>query len=245
MSPKQLALEVSKHEWYHRIDLGNGIITPGWAPLDPAVYRVPDDLHGKTVLDIGAWDGYWTFEALKRGAKHAVAIDDFSDSTHDSKQRKRGWQTFDLCWGALGLYPNCERVEMSVYELSTQSPALPFDVIFAFGVLYHLRHPLLGLDNMAAVCAPGGDLFIESAICDDFSPYRKGFGGGYAGHMVSEFYPGSEYGGNASNWWVPTLRCLRAMVAAAGFAVQNSWKISGPKDVTQCRGFIHARMPSC
>ena len=45
--------------WYHKIDLPGGITTPGWAPIDPAAYRVPEDLTGMRVLDVGAWDGYW------------------------------------------------------------------------------------------------------------------------------------------------------------------------------------------
>ncbi len=56
------------------------------------------------MLDVGAWDGYWTFEALKRGASQVVAIDDFSDYLGSLEQRDRpGWQTFDLCRDAPGI----------------------------------------------------------------------------------------------------------------------------------------------
>ncbi len=65
--------------WYHRIELPQGVVTPGWAPRVPEAYAIPDDLSGKRVLDIGAWDGYWSFEALRRGAREVVAVDDFSD----------------------------------------------------------------------------------------------------------------------------------------------------------------------
>src|SRR5262245_32354123 len=84
--------------WYHRIELPGGVVTPGWAPLCPPAYRIPEDLTGARVLDVGAWDGYWTFEALKRGAKEVVAIDDFSDylGSLESDQRK-AWATFDIC----------------------------------------------------------------------------------------------------------------------------------------------------
>lgn len=61
--------------WYHKIELPYGIVTPGWAPIDSSAYRIPADLTGKYILDIGAWDGYWTFEALKRGAAKVVSID--------------------------------------------------------------------------------------------------------------------------------------------------------------------------
>jgi tRNA (mo5U34)-methyltransferase len=66
----ELRKRVASYEfWYHRIELPGGVITPGWAPIDPSKYGVPADLHNKRVLDVGAWDGYWTFEALKRGAR--------------------------------------------------------------------------------------------------------------------------------------------------------------------------------
>ena len=89
--------------WYHRIELTDGVVTPGWAPIDAASYRIPDDLSGKRVLDIGAWDGYWSFEALKRGAVQVVAIDDFSDYVgHLETEDRKAWETFDLCREALG-----------------------------------------------------------------------------------------------------------------------------------------------
>ena len=54
--------------WYHKIELPGGVVTPGWAPLNADSYGIPADMSGLRVLDVGAWDGYWTFEALKRGA---------------------------------------------------------------------------------------------------------------------------------------------------------------------------------
>ncbi len=89
--------------WYHRIELPGGVTTPGWAPISREAYRIPADLTGRTVLDVGAWDGYWTFEALRRGAKRVLAIDDFSDFMGSLKESdRRAWQTFDFCRDALG-----------------------------------------------------------------------------------------------------------------------------------------------
>ena len=161
--------------WYHKIDLPGDITTPGWAPIDPPAYRVPKDMSGLRVLDVGAWDGYWSFEALKRGAREVVAIDDFSDFLGNlGKDKRSGWDTFDLCREAFGFTAErCRREEMSVYDVS-EARMGRFDVVFCFGVLYHLRHPLLALDRLAAVCDQA--IFIESAILDDYSPYRGGIG---------------------------------------------------------------------
>jgi tRNA (mo5U34)-methyltransferase len=181
--------------WYHRIELPGGVVTPGWAPIDPARYCIPEDLTGKRVLDIGAWDGYWTWEALRRGAKEVVAIDDFSDDLGAGDKLKRNkWETFDLCREAFGFTtrdPDCVnlscdlhyvnnagqkllRMETSVYTLD--DPELDFgsfDVVFFFGTIYHLKHPLLALEAISKVCR--GALYVETASLDEYSPYRGVF----------------------------------------------------------------------
>jgi tRNA (mo5U34)-methyltransferase len=233
--------------WYHRVALPGGIVTPGVSPLNAAAYGVPNDLTGKRVLDVGAWDGYWTFEALKRGAREAVAIDDFSDYLgHLKPEQRQAWKSFDLCREALGFSEDrCRRIEISLYDIDEQTLGGRFDVAFCFGTLYHLRHPLLGLDKISAVC--DGALYVESFICDDYSPIRGGFGKGYAGdHLVAEFYPGDELAGNVTNWWGPTLACLGGWVYAAGFTEGlASWKLTPmPMQIGQCRGFATGRKPA-
>lgn len=228
--------------WYHRIPLAPGITTPGWAPIDAPSYGIPERLDGLRVLDVGAWDGYWTFEALRRGAREVLAIDDFSDTLGSlPPEARKAWGTFDLCREALGISQDvCRREEMCVYDISPARIG-SFDVVFFFGTIYHLRHPLLALDKLSAVCDK--QLFVESAILDDFSPYRGGLGHGYpGGQMVAEFYPEKEYGNNASNWWVPTLHCLGHMVRAAGFSASvEAWKLqANPHELPYCRGFVRA-----
>jgi tRNA (mo5U34)-methyltransferase len=243
MDPKTLRERVASFPfWYHRIELTDGVVTPGWSPMDAASYGVPPDLTGRRVLDVGAWDGYWSFEALKRGAREVVAIDDFSDFLgHIKTEDRKAWQTFDLCREALGYGEDrCKRIEMTVYEVSEERLGR-FDTVFFFGTLYHLRHPLLALDKLGAVC--DGDIYVESAICDDYSPYRATAGRGYPGeHMVMEFYPGKEYGNNDTNWWAPTVLCMTAMVKAAGFPEVRGWKLTPrPQRLPQCRGFASGK----
>lgn len=226
--------------WYHRIELPGGVVTPGWSPINPSHYDIPQDMRGLRVLDVGAWDGYWTFEALKRGAREVVAIDDFSDFLGLIENNDRcAWETFDLCKVALGYTDDvCKRYDMSVYDV-TEDNLGRFDVVFFFGTLYHLRHPLLALDKLSAICER--EIYVESAILDDYSPYQGGIGHGYLGdQMIMEFYPGKEYGNNDSNWWVPTLFCMAQMVHAAGFSESLRWKLTqdAPTELQFCRGFI-------
>ncbi len=232
-----LSDEIARHPyWYHRINLGNGFTTPGWAPIDPESYRTPADLTGKRVLDCGSWDGYWAFEAVKRGARYVLAIDDFSDSLGPKNvDRKAAWQTFDLCRDALGISPKvCERIEMSIYHVSQLHRE--FDHIFCFGVLYHLRHPLFALEQLKSICV--GGISIETAILDGLQFQNHCYDGT---EMAFEFFPGKEFGSNDSNWWAGTLRGWSSMVDSAGFKVNDSWKLKdAPRNLSECRGFISA-----
>lgn len=232
---------MSRPYWYHKIELPGGVVTPGWAPLSVPSYGIPEDLTGLRVLDVGAWDGFWTFEALKRGAKEVLAIDDFSDFLGSLEREDRtGWENFDLCRDALGYGTDvCNRMEISVYDITPEKIGT-FDVVFFFGTLYHLRYPLLALDKLSAVCKK--DIYVESAILDDFSPYKGGLGKGYdGGQMVMEFYPDNQYGNNVTNWWAPTLMCLAHMVRVAGFEESKGWKLTvqAPQQLAHCRGFVH------
>src|SRR3982750_2975293 len=77
MSPAEVAARVAtvKH-WYHRVPVGHGILTPGVNDCATVLgmMDLPSDLTGKRVLDIGARDGFFSFECERRGAE-VVAID--------------------------------------------------------------------------------------------------------------------------------------------------------------------------
>jgi tRNA (mo5U34)-methyltransferase len=168
-------------------------------------------------------------------------VDDFSDYLGSLQpSQRRAWATFDCCREALGYnLERCQRYELSVYELNPARLGR-FEVVFCFGTLYHLRHPLLALDLLSGVCDQ--EIYVESAILDDYSPYRGGLGHGYpGGQMVAEFYPDNQYGGNVTNWWAPTLLTLAHMARAAGFQTVEAWKLTdAPAHVSQCRGFVKA-----
>src|SRR5688500_19621934 len=76
---------VQRHSWYHTIDLGDGLVTPGWFDTRPTTSKVPipASLAGKRCLDVGTWDGFWAFELEKRGADEVVAIDILDEERWD------------------------------------------------------------------------------------------------------------------------------------------------------------------
>ena len=75
--------------WYHKIQLPWGVSTPGENPVSAEAYQLPADLKGWRVLDVGAWDGYWTFECLKRGAREVVVPHDRRDRRVAARLRAR------------------------------------------------------------------------------------------------------------------------------------------------------------
>jgi tRNA (mo5U34)-methyltransferase len=138
--------------WYHTIDLGQGIVTRGVddTPLRLARLDLPLSFAGRTVLDVGAWDGFFSFDAERRGASRVVATDHYS-------WHGLGWGTsdgkagFKLAREVLGSH--VEDVDLDVMELSPERVGT-FDVVLFLGVLYHLRHPLLALERIASVTGP-------------------------------------------------------------------------------------------
>lgn len=245
MDTQQLIDKINSVYFYHRIDLGNGIVTPGWSPLEPEKYGIPDRMDGEYVLDVGAWDGYWTFEAIKRGAWHVLAIDDFSDTCGKSVDADRSaeWATFDLCREALGI--GCDVVTRRTDSIERLPCAYQvLDRVFMFGVLYHLQNPVLGLTNCFQSLKPGGMIHVETAILDGTRSLYTAQPCNPIG-CYAEFFANDEFGQNKSNWWVPTLKCAAAWLEAVGFVEIESWKLrSNPTTLAECRGFLRAKKPS-
>ena len=80
---KQLLEVVKKEIWdqgrgYHTLEFPNGETLEGRFDMQKYLdyYKIPEDLHGKTVLDVGPANGYFSFEMEKRGAD-VTAIDLF------------------------------------------------------------------------------------------------------------------------------------------------------------------------
>ena len=198
---EKLRHEVDSIKWYHQIDLGNGIITPGVDNSSRKLARLqmPARLDNKAVLDIGAWDGFFSFEAERRGAKRVLAIDSFvwEDKTWGSK---RG---FLLARKVLGSV--VEDRNMDILELSPEAVG-EFDVVLCGGVLYHMKHPLLALEKVASVTAKGGLAIIET-VC----------GWLYCRQPVIPFYPGAELNRDSTNWCAPNPAATVALLKVAGF----------------------------
>ncbi len=160
-----------------------------------ARFPIPADLHGKRVLDIGAWDGWFSFEAERHGA--AVTAIDCTEAEHFTELQRKLASSVDY------------RI-LEVYELPDAGLG-SFDIVFFLGVLYHLRHPLLALE---IVCSLAAEVAIVESFVTDGDAWHE--------HTEDiptlEFYEGYELANQFDNWVGPSVACLLAMCRAAGFA---------------------------
>ncbi len=189
--------------WFQAIQVMDGLKTPGWS--DPAVdklphYGLPEDLTGKRVLDIGCAEGFFSFEAERRGAREVIGIDSFPDSV----------RRFQIIRDALG--SNAQAFLMNVYDLDPKRLGT-FDVVLFYGVFYHLRHPQLALEAIRGVAT--GTLLFQTHIQEHPA---------LAGQPWAKFLPHGMMSGAEKADWDPTVfwlfnsaACL-AMLDHVGFA---------------------------
>ena len=220
--------------WWHSIDLGEGVVTKGEKTREALArelesLRLPD-LKNRTVLDIGAWDGFYSFEAEKRGARRVVALDYHSWSTdlpnffgYWRECKERGvvplpgrlepyWQPdklpgkhgHDVAHKAL-----CSEVETVIGDFMTMDlePLGTFDVVFFLGVLYHMENPLGALKRVASLTKNVAIIATHAIVVPDYEDLE-----------LCEFYSSNQLNGDPSNWWGPNLKALEGMCDAAGFS---------------------------
>lgn len=202
--------QVTRFGWYHTIDLGHGIVTPGMFDHRPVVdrYLIPSDLSGKRCLDVGTMDGFWAFELERRGAAEVVAadvgkVDDLDwpprwrarvEPTLDQTKRER----FELVRRALG--SSVTRVERSVYDLDPDSLG-SFDLIFCGDLLVHLKDPITAIQRMHGVCRG------SAIVCNPAKRFPLG-----RRRALAEVDGIDEF-----RWWLLSEASVQRIMRAVGF----------------------------
>jgi tRNA (mo5U34)-methyltransferase len=205
--------------WFHNLHLPDGEQTAPDHPLgDFPAYKwrqlapcLPEDLRGWSVLDIGCNAGFYSFELARRGGD-VIGID--SDE-HYLRQARWAAERFELA----------DHVEFrlrQVYDLGRDPTS--YDLVLFMGVLYHLRHPLLALDLVAArtrrvlvlqTLTMPGDEVVEPP--GDLALHERE-------RMLERGWPAMAFierrlAGDATNWWAPNRAGLEAMARTAGLDV--------------------------
>ncbi len=195
---------------YHSFRLDDGVVLRGALSLEEleervAAFRLPLDLTGRRVLDVGPWDGYFAFEMERRGAD-VTAIDYVDLDTFRALHR--------------AMKSRVKYHRMDVYEIDPKLHGT-FDIVLCLGVLYHLKHPLLGLEKLCAVTV---DECIVDTFVIDGETWRQGV---QPTLPFLEFYERDEHGGQLDNWFGPTVGAVESLVRAAGFASAEVLRVTG------------------
>ncbi len=196
-------------DWYHTMDLGEGVVTSGWFDMRRYVgeYGIPERLDGKRVLEIGTWDGFWAFELERRGAE-VVALDLDDERELDWPPRRRPTSFSDEPRGrgfALAreiLDSKVQRVVRSIYH-ATPEELGTFDLVFCGSVLIHLRDQFLALERIAGLSSDRLILAEEYDKLSSLVPWAV-----------------SRYRANRDKdvvFWLPSAKTWRRMVWGAGF----------------------------
>jgi tRNA (mo5U34)-methyltransferase len=232
-----LITRADKHRWFHQIRLYDDYVTPGvdktgakLAALD--ALGLPQDLTGRRVLDIGAWDGFFSFAMERRGAE-VTALDHVAKSVTGFEIAAEALNS-KVTWRTQNIY------QLDPAEIGT------FDLVLCLGVIYHLRHVLLGLDRVRGVMRPGADLFVETAAIDNHLRLPNG----QFGKLVDvapavreaallQIYPHRELGNDPTNFFAPNMAGLHGLLQAAEFDVKAS-VIAPPQFPTRAMAWARA-----
>jgi tRNA (mo5U34)-methyltransferase len=218
MTRDEIISEIKRLEpWFHCIDLGDGLATktksaigepvdhprPTWEIVKAAL---PNDLSGKTVLDVGCNAGFYSIKAKERGAARVLGID---------AQRELIRQAI-FVRNVKGLEIDYQR--MSVYDLDPRELG-QFDVTLALGLIYHCKHLVLALEKLFLVTREL--LILETAI---YPPEKTPESFVYAeGGTRPKLHP-IAYVENLPdakeavfNWFLPSTAALTALLKNIGF----------------------------
>lgn len=240
--PANLEDRIATTGWYHTMDLGSGVVTPGLVDHRSQVglYQIPDSLAGLRCLDVATLDGFWAFEMERRGAAEVVATDlpSFADLDWPRVMRGDVMHLNDMPTGAgfeiakRAFQSRVMRKTESVYELNPTSLGR-FDLVVLSDLLLHLRDPQRALEAVRSVCS--GLLILAEVYNDQLAEGET---------CLSQFFlrvPHRPY-----TWWQPSVSTLKAMLAVAGFEPVTEvarFRIAIKVDYPVNQVVLHANVP--
>jgi len=197
--------------WFHTFALNRerGIYAPGSARdhryRNPAI---PADCSGLSVLDVGAFDGFYAFLAERRGAARVVAVD---NEQYVEWVRARwgielsGGEGFEAIHRLLDSAVEYRKLDALDLDRLDES----FDLVLCWGILHRVEAPRRLLEVIRRRLAPGGRVLIETHGVferpDDGDPIHR--------YRPGEVYPDDEY-----VYWGFTVGGLDLLAREAGYA---------------------------
>ena len=220
--------DLKRYYWYHTVDLGKGIVTPGDYDYRASLpsFHFPDDMRGMRVLDVGSATGFFAFEFERRGADvvsvELPSIADWDmpsgearDLTLQALMRYHAVDTvemlqhfhldgpFEFCRRMLG--STVTRCHSRIYDLSRAKVGVDgFDLVFIGDVLLHTFSPLAGLAALAPLCR--GTLIMAETLTP-----------GFGDTPVMVYKGGDSPLADGRTWWSFNRLCLEQMLKRVGF----------------------------
>jgi tRNA (mo5U34)-methyltransferase len=193
--------------WFHTFALAPGIYTPGIARDHGYRLGVLDGerFAGRSVLDVGTFDGFYSFLAERRGARRVVAVD--NEQYVDWVQARfgvalRGSAGFRAIADLTGSQVEYRRMDaMDVRDLDER-----FDIVLCFGILHRVTDPVSLLQTLTDVLAPGGEIVLET--------YGSRLDAGTPAIEVRE--PGDVYARDEYVYWAFPAEALRLLGRVVG-----------------------------
>lgn len=204
--------------WFHNIDLHGVSTAPSHFLGDyPAIkwrqFRdaVPQDLAGRSVLDIGCNAGFYAMEMKRRGAARVLGVD-WDEEYLEQARFAADVSELDI-----------EFRRLSVYDVGALGER--FDIVLFLGVMYHLRHPLLALDLVREHVAR--DVLVFQSMqrgSPELQPLSENYDFWTTDPFDQPGYPKMHfiehrYADDWTNWWIPNRACVEAMLRSAGFEI--------------------------
>lgn len=217
--------EPAGFQWFHSIRFPDGHVTPGYKSAEALAYEADHifrfGVKGASVLDIGAYDGYFSFEAEKRGAARVLATDHFGWSGPGPSSKA----PFDYAHARLT--SKVESLDCDVFDLSPDELG-QFDVVLMLGVLYHLKDMIGGLERAGALTRDL--LVVETQTALNAIPLP-----------IARCVHGGHLGDDHTNHWVPNVACVKRMLEVVGFRRFETVRSFGSRRPFQdSRTIIHA-----
>lgn len=157
-----------------------------WRRLADAI----DPLVGRRVLDVGAGNGWYSFQMLAAGAREVLAVDPMA--------------LFHAQFLAMARYLQGSQL----LHLPLPGELLPansgsFDTVFSMGVLYHRRSPIDHLADLRGHLRPGGQLVLETLVIE--------------GGLGEVLVPLDRYARMRNVWFIPSVATLERWLARLGY----------------------------
>ena len=147
-------------------------------------------LAGKTVLDVGSGNGYFTYLMAMQSADIAIGIEPFL--------------LFNYQFQAIRtLIKHPPKAYILPLKLEQMPEGLLFDSVFSMGVLYHQKDHMLHIQQLKNVIAKDGELILETLIID------KQHG--------DQIIPEDRYARMRNVWCLPSTDTLHSWLQTAGF----------------------------